>query len=229
MASKQCQATVKTPDYENFGKQCQRLAVTGADYCERHGGVEQASDRDAIRTRLDRPRQRCSATTSAGNPCKKWAIHGATVCRTHGGNLPNVREAARKRIEAMILPAWDELRRIMLKDSTSDADKIRAITVLLDRGGYGPRSELGVTAEVKPWEGLVAGVLKSSEDIVDAEVIEYDDDPRPPLPSDEEVQARMAEYLAERQITLPKPDPEPVPENVVTFPTSRKNPPAHLR
>ncbi|WP_068433329.1 hypothetical protein [Piscicoccus intestinalis] len=224
MASKQCQATVKTPDYENFGKQCTRLAVTGADFCERHGGVEQASDRDAIRTRLDRPRQRCSATTSAGNPCKKWAIHGATVCRTHGGNLPNVRAKAKERLLSMVDPTLVELQKILQKPSTTDADRLRAIQIVLDRTGYHAKTEMSVEHEVKPWEGLVAGVLKSSEDIVDAEVIEDEDD-RPPLPSDEEVQARMAEYLAERQITLP----DPVPENVVTFPTSRKNPPAHLR
>lgn len=229
--NKQCEATVKTEVSPNFGKQCGRLAVNGADFCAMHGGVEQSKDRETIRKRIDRPGQKCTAKRRDGQPCNGYAIHGSMVCKTHGGTLPSVREKAKQRIQEMILPAWDELRKIMLKETTSDADKLRAVSILLDRAGYGPRSELAVEHEVKPWEGLVNGVLRNvpdndDGDIVDAEIVE--DEPRPP--SDEDVGRAVDEYVAEYMAEYPRreEEAEPVPDNVRKI-WSRPNPPAHLR
>ena len=42
---------------------------------------------------------KCTARTHAGKPCKMWAARGATVCKMHGGAAPQVKAAARRRLE----------------------------------------------------------------------------------------------------------------------------------
>lgn len=167
-----CKATVGTPKYENFGEPCKRPAVAGSDFCARHGGDELTTTPEAMRSRLDHPRQRCTTVKKNGEPCKSWAIHGAFVCKAHGGNLPNVMKKARERMTELLNPALAELQKILTKNNTSDADKLRAIQMILDRGGVPARSEMKAEVEIKPWEGLVRGILTSNdEDIVDADIV----------------------------------------------------------
>lgn len=48
----------------------------------------------------DDPR-RCTATAKhTGQRCGAWAVGGTTVCRMHGGAAPQVRQAAKRRLEA---------------------------------------------------------------------------------------------------------------------------------
>jgi hypothetical protein len=43
---------------------------------------------------------RCTGRSSqTGEPCKAWAIKGSTVCTAHGGRAPQVKKAARERLE----------------------------------------------------------------------------------------------------------------------------------
>lgn len=103
-------------------------------------------------------RVKCHATLARSNgerPCGNYAINGSTVCRFHGGATPQVKKKARERLMDMIDPAVTHLQKIIEKDTTSDADRLRAIQMLLDRTGYGIRSE--VVIEAKPWEKLVDG------------------------------------------------------------------------
>lgn len=160
----QCEATVKTTGRDTFGQQCRRNAVKGAKVCERHGGVEATITPAAVRKRLDHPRVRCHATRRNGEPCNNFAIRGGTVCTKHGGNMPHVKKAARERMLELIDPALLQLQRILTKPDTSDADRLRAITLLLDRTGHGAKSEVSV--EVKPWERMMDEIVKTLPDTV---------------------------------------------------------------
>ena len=151
----QCTATAA-----KTGLRCRRSAVSGADCCPGHGGLAQSLSPKEIRRR--NPRKKCSSHRSGpeGAPCGNYAIKGSTVCLAHGGRLPTVKAKARERLMEMIDPAVVHLRKIITKESTSDADRLRAIQMLLDRTGFGPRSEVLLTP--KPWEALVSeggGVL----------------------------------------------------------------------
>lgn len=191
MAQPQCKATVKNEKSVNFGKQCSRPSVMGSEFCAVHGGVEDSVTPEDIRTRIDRPKVKCSGTTNAGNPCQRYAIHGGTVCYRHGGNLKNVQAAAKERIKALVNPALAELEKIISKQNVSDSDKLRAIVVVLDRTGFHSKTELSAEVEVKPWQNLVDGILTQAgyrqvEDIVDAEVEEPTEQPSyEPGPDDE--------------------------------------------
>jgi len=89
--------------------------------------------------------RRCTATANrTGERCRAAAIKGGTVCRMHGGALPQVKRAAKDRLMAMVDPALVELRKIIDRTDASDADKLRAIQMVLDRTGFKP----GVQIEV---------------------------------------------------------------------------------
>lgn len=52
------------------------------------------------------PAVQCSATSKrSGERCKRYALPGATVCRTHGAGAPQVREAAGRRVQEIVLRA----------------------------------------------------------------------------------------------------------------------------
>ena len=78
----------------------------------------------------------CHATSKgSGNPCKRPAIAGATVCRVHGGAAPQVREAARLRLLALVDPALATLARAVRGKGKPTAVEIRAATEILNRAG----------------------------------------------------------------------------------------------
>jgi hypothetical protein len=62
-------------------------------------------------------------------------VLGATVCASHGASAPHVREAARKRLEAMILPALATVREAMLRGDSFTV-RLQAARDVLDRCGY---------------------------------------------------------------------------------------------
>lgn len=51
-------------------------------------------------------------STFTGKWCGKWAIKGGTVCDKHGGNAPQVKKAAQRRLEQMLLRKVDRLHEI---------------------------------------------------------------------------------------------------------------------
>lgn len=218
----QCEATAKTPGRANFGHQCKRNAVHGSKMCERHGGVDDSTMVEKIRQRVDHPKVRCGGTRSNGEPCKNYAIKGATVCSKHGGQLPNVKQRARERMQELVNPALTELQRILTKTDTSDADRLRAIQMLLDRTGNGVKSE--VTLDVKPWEQIVQleGIYRQPPPAMLemlAEVVE-------PEPAEGEARgpSDVAEAVFEREA-----GGSPPPRGHLRIVDSSRNPPRHQR
>ncbi len=82
---------------------------------------------------------RCTAKArTTGNRCKAYAITGATVCRMHGGSAPQVKEAARRRILELVMPALVGLTDLLHDPDTPPATKLAAVRDILDRAGFKP-------------------------------------------------------------------------------------------
>lgn len=84
----------------------------------------------------------CTANRTNGQPCKGQAISGATVCRVHGGSAPQVIEAARRRLLAMVPGALGVLQRSArvrrgkeVKNWEPSKEEIAAAREILDRAG----------------------------------------------------------------------------------------------
>ena len=84
----------------------------------------------------------CSANRTNGTPCRKAAIAGGTVCPTHGGSAPQVKEAARLRILALVDPALGVLARAVRPRKAvkgrpwePTSQEISAAKDILDRAG----------------------------------------------------------------------------------------------
>jgi hypothetical protein len=90
--------------------------------------------------------RRCTATANrTGERCKAPAIVGGSTCRVHGGAAPQVKRAARDRLLDLIDPAIGQLSKLLNREDVDDGVRLRAITSLLDRVGYGPGSSITVT------------------------------------------------------------------------------------
>ena len=93
---------------------------------------------------------KCHAHKSHGRgPCNAWAIPGGTVCLAHGGRAPQTRAKARARLDALAEPALVALGKIIRSDDTADADKLKAISEVLDRiPGFGRTKTVNIDATV---------------------------------------------------------------------------------
>ena len=94
--------------------------------------------------------RRCTAHSSqTGEPCKKAAIRGGTVCASHGGQAPQVKKTARERLEALIDPAINTLRKVLQQglDTGNASSAVRAALGILDRCGFHPSQCVELTAE----------------------------------------------------------------------------------
>lgn len=114
------------------------------------------------------PSKRCSAKSSrTGEPCKKYAIVGGTVCDTHGGRAPQVREAARRRIESMVpdaLSGIEALAGISGPGSQKDEVRLRALQDILDRAGLKGADKLEVSEQHlsnEQLDDLIAAALEA--------------------------------------------------------------------
>lgn len=99
----------------------------------------------------------CTATARSGQGCRQPAIPGGTVCRFHGGSAPQVREAARRRLLALVPGALATLEDMLTADS--EAVRVRAAIDLLDRAGLKPATELAVSQQEAPNASLDAAIL----------------------------------------------------------------------
>lgn len=78
----------------------------------------------------------CHATSKgSGKPCQRQAVAGATVCRVHGGAAPQVKNAARLRLLALVDPALATLARAVKGKGKPNGVEIRAATEILNRVG----------------------------------------------------------------------------------------------
>lgn len=180
MADNACTATTRA------GAPCRRKKVHGSQLCQAHGGAKHRPN-DIIAKALDGiEKPRCVYTKRDGVQCKNPPIKGGTVCKKHGGAAAHIQRKAKERLQAMVLPALAELNKIVTAPGASDGDKLRAISMVLDRTGYGR----GMTIEhvqAKPWEITMQHIVTELgtdtydqiEDIEDAEVVE--DESLPPV------------------------------------------------
>lgn len=173
MSRVHCDATTRA------GAPCRRWAVHGSKVCQAHGGGKHKPN-DVIAKALDGiDTPRCRYTKRNGEQCKNAPIKGGTVCKKHGGAAAHIQRKAQERLQAMVMPALVELNKILEAPSTSDGDKLRAVSMVLDRTGFGK----GMTIEHKqdkPWEVTMQAIIMPvtddyqsiSDDIEDAEVVD---------------------------------------------------------
>lgn len=127
----------------------------------------------------------CTAHRTNGDPCKRRPIKGGTVCATHGGRAPQVKEAARRRIEAASDRAAAAIVRLMEDAETPHAVKLAAARDLLDRNDLTGKTAVEVT--VKPWEAMLGDIVITPDmgetDALDGEVVEAEPKYAPRTPA----------------------------------------------
>lgn len=153
-------------------------------------------------------RSRCVAHKKDGERCKKAAIKGGKVCRSHGGAAPQVQRSARERFNDSIDPmlnAMAQMAKEIAEGTISAEDRRFFMKFVADRTGFIPGKTVSVDGPAA-WEvtlkhiimevpddledatpALSAGAGESYpqpsiEDVMDAEVVEEDHDPRAALP-----------------------------------------------
>ncbi|MCD4527452.1 hypothetical protein [Nocardioides sp. cx-173] len=173
-------------------------------------GKASAAARKAKREKGEPIARPCSARRTNGEPCKNSAIRGGTVCARHGGSAPQVRAAANRRLVEMVLPAMKELHIILTKPDTADADKLKAISMVLNRSGYSERQQIDIgLREPTPWDDLETSafttILRGRENVIDeSPTPQLSDAQREALASgggDEEDEEALAAFLAHRERT----------------------------
>lgn len=107
------------------------------------------------------PSRICTARRTNGEACRKVAIKGGTVCATHGGQAPQVKRAARVRLEMAADRMAKQLLGIATDADAPSAVKLAAIKDALDRAGLGAKHavelEVGPTKE---YEALLTDMLE---------------------------------------------------------------------
>ena len=96
---------------------------------------------------------KCSARRhSDGKPCQRFAVRGSTVCASHGGNAPQVKPAARKRLDQAADVLVQRLLSFALDGQVDDPIALRAIVAALDRAGFSVTQPLDVAIGSRPFE-----------------------------------------------------------------------------
>lgn len=95
----------------------------------------------------------CEAAVSNGSRrCKNHAKPGSNVCEFHGSKAPQVKEAARQRLAALVAPSIAKLEsfvRAKKTDKHIPANlQLAAARDILDRNGLKPKDEVVLTAEL---------------------------------------------------------------------------------
>ncbi|WP_139344488.1 hypothetical protein [Rathayibacter sp. VKM Ac-2630] len=153
------------------------------------------------------PAAQCRSKKRNGEPCSKKAIKGGVVCRSHGGHLPVVKAKAQQRMQELVLPALAELGVILLDPTTATPDRLRAIALLLDRTGHGPKSEVSI--EAKPYERIMSTIYRQ---VPEGMVVDTYEQGRPVEVEDEDDPDGFTPVAS----TLPEPgEGEPVQETPV--------------
>ncbi|WGY04007.1 hypothetical protein QI633_09600 [Nocardioides sp. QY071] len=160
------------------GERCRRSPVRGGDRCQKHGGV---AERTNAQKRADlnaavngSEKVTCTARKRNGDRCSNPPVTGTMVCRMHGAGAPQVKAKANQRLIEMVLPAMRELRRILDSKTASDADKLKAVNMVLQRTGYNERHSIDIgLRERNPWDLLTGGdspafsILRGRENVID--------------------------------------------------------------
>jgi hypothetical protein len=86
------------------------------------------------------------------------AARGATVCRVHGGSAPQVKAAAKRRLEQAADALVQRLLGFALDGQAPDAVALTAIRDALDRAGISVKHLVEVGAEPSPYEDMLTGI-----------------------------------------------------------------------
>ncbi|WP_162564294.1 MULTISPECIES: hypothetical protein [Microbacterium] len=139
---------------------------------------------------LDPATPRCTAhKRGSGERCKLPAIKGGTVCRRHGGSAPQVIKSARERFNDAVDPAINLMHKQLERAEKGEltvAEEQNLMKMIFDRTGFVPGKTVNIDGKAK-WELMLipgeAGIIRevpaelAAGDVIDADVIEDDDDP----------------------------------------------------
>jgi hypothetical protein len=106
--------------------------------------------------------KRCIGNVSngpyAGQRCRRPALLGARVCLSHGGQLPAVRQAAQRRLlAAQDLAVRGVLAIAFEKSDVEYATRLRAMQMLMDRGGLDAKQTIEV--QLRPFEKVMQDAM----------------------------------------------------------------------
>jgi hypothetical protein len=124
----------------------------------------------------------------------------------HGGSAPQVKAKANQRLIEMVLPAMGELRRIIDSKTASDADKLKAVNMVLQRTGFNERHHIDIgLREPTPFDHLSqsAFVIMRGED----NVIDADDRDALPGGGGEDDDEALADFLDARDRAIQREAP----------------------
>lgn len=112
----------------------------------------------------------CAARSKqSGERCKKSPMPGSNVCRVHGGSAPQVKAAAKRRLEEASERMAQRLLGLAendLKDGTKVGAYVQlgAVTAALDRAGIVEQKQLNVEVTAKPYEQLFGDIEGGSRE-----------------------------------------------------------------
>lgn len=110
----------------------------------------------------------CAARSKqSGERCKKSPMPGSNVCRVHGGSAPQVKAAAKRRLEEASERMAQRLLGLAendLKDGTKVGAYVQlgAVTAALDRAGIVEQKQINVEVTAKPYENLLGDIESGS-------------------------------------------------------------------
>ena len=111
------------------------------------------------------PGVRCSArSVRTGEQCKRWAARGANVCPVHGASAPQVKAAAKRRLDQAADVLVQRLLGLALDGRVDDPIALRAIIAALDRAGIVVPNTVDITVGPKPWEQIFDGIAGGSRE-----------------------------------------------------------------
>lgn len=91
------------------------------------------------------------------------AARGANVCRVHGGSAPQVKAAAKRRLDQAAEVLTARLLGFALDQGVSDEVALKAVKDALDRAGMAApkQADVNVTHELKPFEHVEQTMIES--------------------------------------------------------------------
>lgn len=103
---------------------------------------------DLMDNPIEEEPRRCTATSKqSGERCKRRPHPGSNVCVIHGAGAPQTKRTARERLEALVDPAVNTLRKVLQHglDTGNTPSAVRAALGILDRCGFHPSQAIELT------------------------------------------------------------------------------------
>ena len=109
------------------------------------------------------PGVKCSARSQrTGKQCNAWAVRGANVCRVHGASAPQVKAAAKRRLDQAADVLVQRLLGFALDGQCEDNTALRAIIAALDRAGIVVPNTIDVAIGPRPFEEVFDSIATTS-------------------------------------------------------------------